>query len=186
MQVRHLMIEISVSQFFFIFKLSFHCSRNFPWAEQSWQGSLRESSLGQRELICQRLNHHRSSNTLSFISRLSRVTKETSKNSLYKIRHTVSSTIMQVVVSIYSFSTVSDNNRLMYFQNSIMHYGKGYFSKTKGKPTMTARMAGVKLGQRKALSVTDCLKVNDLYGCLDGNNPKLMQKYYTLCRVLGF
>jgi Astacin (Peptidase family M12A) len=71
-------------------------------------------------------------------------------------------------------------------QNSIMHYGKSYFAKTKGKPTLTARMPGVaKLGQRKALSQTDCLKVNDLYGCLDADNPKLMRKYYTLCRVLG-
>lgn len=64
-----------------------------------------------------------------------------------------------------------------------MHYGKSYFSKSKGKPTLVSRTPGVKLGQRKALSQTDCLKVNDLYGCLD--DPKLMKKYYTLCRVLG-
>lgn len=64
-----------------------------------------------------------------------------------------------------------------------MHYGKSYFSKAKGKPTMTARMANIKLGQRRGLSKTDCLKINDLYGCLD--DPKLMKKYYTLCNVLG-
>lgn len=81
---------------------------------------------------------------------------------------------------------VACDNILHKLQNSIMHYGKSYFSKTKGKPTLTPRMPGIKLGQRKALSQTDCLKVNDLYGCLDGDKPKLMKKYYTLCRVLGY
>lgn len=66
-----------------------------------------------------------------------------------------------------------------------MHYGKSYFSTTKGKHTLTPKQAGVKIGQRNALSQTDCLKINDLYGCLDDENPKLMKKYYTLCRVLG-
>ncbi|CAO1316951.1 unnamed protein product [Diamesa hyperborea] len=70
-----------------------------------------------------------------------------------------------------------------YDYDSIMHYGKSYFSKAKGKPTMTARMENIKLGQRRGLSKTDCLKINDLYGCLD--DPKLMKKYYTLCNVLG-
>lgn len=48
-----------------------------------------------------------------------------------------------------------------------MHYGASYFSKEKGKPTLVPKMKGVKIGQRRALSVTDCLKINDLYGCLD-------------------
>ena len=82
-------------------------------------------------------------------------------------------------------SLVNTTYSFEYDYASIMHYGKSYFSKTKGKPTLSPRMSGIKLGQRKALSVTDCLKVNDLYGCLDGENPKLMKKYYTLCRVLG-
>lgn len=65
-----------------------------------------------------------------------------------------------------------------------MHYGKSYFSKDKKKrDTITARMPGIKLGQRRAMSQTDCLKVNDLYGCLD--DKKLAKKYYTICRVLG-
>lgn len=64
-----------------------------------------------------------------------------------------------------------------------MHYGKTYFSKDKSKPTITARMSNIKLGQRRALSKTDCLKINDLYGCLD--DKKLAKKYYTICRILG-
>jgi hypothetical protein len=48
-----------------------------------------------------------------------------------------------------------------------MHYGSSYFSKQKGKPTLVAKMKGEKIGQRKALSQTDCLKINELYGCLD-------------------
>lgn len=48
-----------------------------------------------------------------------------------------------------------------------MHYGSTYFSKQKGKPTLIAKMKGEKIGQRRALSQTDCLKINELYGCLD-------------------
>jgi hypothetical protein len=48
-----------------------------------------------------------------------------------------------------------------------MHYGSSFFAKEKSKPTIIAKMKGEKLGQRKALTQTDCLKVNDLYGCLD-------------------
>lgn len=71
-----------------------------------------------------------------------------------------------------------------YDYDSIMHYGKYYFSKGKGKPTITAKMPGIKsLGQRKAMSKTDCLKINDLYGCLD--NPKLNRKYYNICQFMG-
>lgn len=60
-----------------------------------------------------------------------------------------------------------------------------HFSKEKGKPTITPKMPGVKrLGQRKALSKTDCLKVNDLYGCLT-KNIFYQRKYYTICQNLG-
>lgn len=48
-----------------------------------------------------------------------------------------------------------------------MHYGSTYFSKEKKKPTLIPKMKDVKIGQRRALSVSDCLKINDLYGCLD-------------------
>lgn len=70
-----------------------------------------------------------------------------------------------------------------YDYNSIMHYGKNYFSIGKGKPTIETKMPGIKLGQRQALSKTDCLKINDLYQCLD--NPKTSKKYYNLCKTLG-
>lgn len=71
-----------------------------------------------------------------------------------------------------------------YDYDSIMHYGKNFFSKGKGKPTITAKQPGAKLGQRKMLSKTDCLKVNDLYGCLE-KSSYLQRKYYTICQVLG-
>lgn len=48
-----------------------------------------------------------------------------------------------------------------------MHYGSTYFSKAKNKPSIVTKIKGVKIGQRKSLSVADCLKINDLYGCLD-------------------
>ncbi|KAK5642145.1 hypothetical protein RI129_008312 [Pyrocoelia pectoralis] len=71
-----------------------------------------------------------------------------------------------------------------YDYDSIMHYGKYYFSKAKGKPTMTAKMPNVKrLGQRKAMSKGDCLKLNHLYGCFD--NAKRRRKYYNICQFMG-
>ena len=71
-----------------------------------------------------------------------------------------------------------------YDYDSIMHYGKYFFSKGKGKPTITPKTPGVKtLGQRKALSKGDCLKLNDLYGCFD--KPRLRRKYYFLCQFMG-
>nr|CAD7195338.1 unnamed protein product [Timema douglasi] len=71
-----------------------------------------------------------------------------------------------------------------YDYNSIMHYGKYFFSKNKGQPTITPKYGNVKLGQRKALSKTDCLKVNDLYGCFSKSRYN-MRKYYTLCGFMG-
>ncbi|XP_077297361.1 hatching enzyme 1.2 [Arctopsyche grandis] len=67
--------------------------------------------------------------------------------------------------------------------DSIMHYGTDYFTKAKGKPTITTKIRGAKIGQRRSLSKTDCLKINDLYSCLE--NPKMATKYYALCRTLG-
>ncbi|KAL1128911.1 hypothetical protein AAG570_013445, partial [Ranatra chinensis] len=71
-----------------------------------------------------------------------------------------------------------------YDYDSIMHYGKYFFSKGKGKPTITAKHPGVKLGQRKMLSKTDCLKLNELYGCLD-KSIYLQTRYYMICNILG-
>lgn len=70
-----------------------------------------------------------------------------------------------------------------YDYNSIMHYGEYYFSKKKGKkPTITPLQPGIKIGQRKTLSKTDCLKINDLYGCLEGRHARM---YRSFCYLLG-
>lgn len=69
-----------------------------------------------------------------------------------------------------------------YDYDSIMHYGKYFFTNKKGKPTITPKQPGVKtIGQRKGMSKGDCLKLNDLYGCL--KNKK--RKYYNICNFLG-
>lgn len=70
-----------------------------------------------------------------------------------------------------------------YDYQSIMHYGSHYFSKSPNKPTITPTMPGVKLGQRTAMSKTDCLKVNELYGCLD--NLYEARRWYNICNTLG-
>lgn len=67
--------------------------------------------------------------------------------------------------------------------DSIMHYGEDYFAKVRGKPTISTKIRGAKIGQRRSLSKTDCLKINDLYGCLE--NPRMAKKYYAICRTLG-
>lgn len=63
-------------------------------------------------------------------------------------------------------------------------YSGFFLSKGKGKPTITAKHPGAKLGQRKMMSKTDCLKLNDLYGCLEKSKYS-QRKYYTLCNFLG-
>ncbi|XP_044008434.1 protein SpAN-like [Aphidius gifuensis] len=51
---------------------------------------------------------------------------------------------------------------------SIMHYENNYFSiDPKIKPSITPKIPGTIIGQRQKVTVTDCLKVNKLYGCLD-------------------
>lgn len=61
-----------------------------------------------------------------------------------------------------------------------MHYGSSFFSKEKKQPTLIPKMKGEKLGQRKGLTKSDCLKINDLYGCLD--DIKLVSKKCKLIR----
>jgi hypothetical protein len=58
-------------------------------------------------------------------------------------------------------------------------------SKVRGQPTIIPKKQNVKLGQRKALSKTDCLKVNDLYGCLN-KSVYHNRKYRILCDALGY
>ncbi|XP_039284218.1 low choriolytic enzyme isoform X1 [Nilaparvata lugens] len=71
-----------------------------------------------------------------------------------------------------------------YDYDSIMHYGKYFFSTNKSKPVITPKFPATKLGQRKMLSKTDCLKVNQLYGCLEKSKYS-QKKYYNLCNFLG-
>lgn len=59
-----------------------------------------------------------------------------------------------------------------------------YCSIGKGKQTIVPKMEGKTIGQRKMMSKTDCLKINDLYGCL-GTPPNYNYKYYTLCNYMG-
>ncbi|XP_011311042.1 zinc metalloproteinase nas-15 isoform X2 [Fopius arisanus] len=70
-----------------------------------------------------------------------------------------------------------------YDYSSIMHYGSDYFSKSPGKPTIIPTMAGAIVGQRRAMSKTDCLKVNELYGCLD--NSIEARRWNNICTALG-
>ncbi|KAF4519832.1 hypothetical protein B566_EDAN006846 [Ephemera danica] len=71
-----------------------------------------------------------------------------------------------------------------YDYDSIMHYGKYFFSAGKGRPTISPKKGKARLGQRRGLSKTDCLKLNDLYGCLD-KSVALRRKYYNICNYLG-
>lgn len=70
-----------------------------------------------------------------------------------------------------------------YGYDSIMHYGSYFFSVSPTKPTLTPKTPGVMIGQRKAMSKTDCLMLNDLYGCLDSAEEAL--KYRNICVTFG-
>lgn len=59
-----------------------------------------------------------------------------------------------------------------------------YHSVAKGKQTIIPKIEGKTIGQRKMMSKTDCLKINDLYGCL-GTPPNYNRKYYMLCNYMG-
>lgn len=83
---------------------------------------------------------------------------------------------------------------------SIMHYGSTYFSKSKAMNTITVKKKYLKknadvmsetplgeslnIGQRVGMTKFDCLKVNDLYGCLSPKSAAKM-KYYHICRIMG-
>lgn len=65
-----------------------------------------------------------------------------------------------------------------------MHYGSYFFSKNPKKPTIIATMPGAPmLGQRKGMSKIDCLKVNELYGCL--NEMAEAKRWHNVCNTLG-
>ncbi|XP_018332159.1 zinc metalloproteinase nas-4-like [Agrilus planipennis] len=82
--------------------------------------------------------------------------------------------------TVHSFAT----SKFQYDINSIMHYGGNYFSIDEKKPTITAKKAGsIKLGQRKGMSILDCLKLNHMYGCLQEPNEK--KRYQSICNSFG-
>lgn len=83
-----------------------------------------------------------------------------------------------------------------YDYGSIMHYGKSYFAKDRTKPTLTVKLrrrrrrrrrsrdpGGMLLGQRNGLSQTDCLKLNELYRCMETSASR--KRYFAFCRALG-
>lgn len=92
---------------------------------------------------------------------------------------------------IHNFDKQSELNTTFSFDydyNSVMHYGSNFFSFSRNKPTIVPKVKGVTIGQRIMLSKTDCLKVNQLYGCLDeGSEGGSFQrdKYLAICTHLG-
>lgn len=52
-----------------------------------------------------------------------------------------------------------------YDLGSIMHYGPYAFSKDRSRPTIIPRTTGVEIGQRRAFSKSDVLKLQKLYNC---------------------
>ncbi|XP_046399504.1 hatching enzyme 1.2-like [Ischnura elegans] len=92
--------------------------------------------------------------------------------------------IPQFLVNFDKQSLKNTTYSFEYDYDSIMHYGENFFSKGRGMPTITPKHPGARLGQRKALSKTDCLKVNELYGCLKKSAAD-SRRYHTICNVLG-
>ncbi|XP_018332155.1 zinc metalloproteinase nas-14-like isoform X2 [Agrilus planipennis] len=69
-----------------------------------------------------------------------------------------------------------------YDYNSLMHYGNNFFAVDRSKPTITPKKEGVSVGQREGMSVLDCIKLNDLYGCFKGHKESY---YRRICRTYG-
>lgn len=82
-----------------------------------------------------------------------------------------------------------------------MHYGATYFGRSRTINTITVKKKYLRksladdtietplgealtIGQRISLTKFDCLKVNDLYGCLSERGGT-RQKYYHICRIMG-
>ncbi|CAH3198053.1 unnamed protein product [Porites evermanni] len=51
-----------------------------------------------------------------------------------------------------------------YDYDSLMHYGKTFFSKN-GKPTLLPRKKGIEFGQRERVSNGDARQMNKMYSC---------------------
>lgn len=61
---------------------------------------------------------------------------------------------------------------------------KKYLKKNADLMTETPLGESLNIGQRVGLTKFDCLKVNDLYGCLP-TSGSLKMKYYHICRIMG-
>lgn len=57
-----------------------------------------------------------------------------------------------------------DDLNTAYDYASVMHYSPTAFSKN-GSPTITPKVMGVEIGQRRGFSEMDIYKINKLYNC---------------------
>lgn len=88
-----------------------------------------------------------------------------------------------------NFFTKSDDETSRNFDydyKSIMHYGPYFFSKNKRgkKATIIPKKPGAAIGQRDMLSRMDCMKINSLYKCFDGNSQHV-RKIQMICALVG-
>lgn len=61
---------------------------------------------------------------------------------------------------------------------------KKYLKKNADVMSETPLGESLNIGQRVGMTKFDCLKVNDLYGCLSPQSAAKM-KYYHICRIMG-
>jgi len=88
-----------------------------------------------------------------------------------------------------NFFTKSDDETSRNFDydyKSIMHYGAYFFSKNKrGKAaTIIPKDPSATIGQRVMLSRMDCMKINSLYQCFDGDSEHI-RKIQVICAMVG-
>jgi len=66
----------------------------------------------------------------------------------------------------YTWGNTVYNQNTSYDFESIMHYGSDYFS-SNGRPTISPKPAGMRIGQRDHLSPIDIAEIRSFYGCSD-------------------
>jgi len=73
-----------------------------------------------------------------------------------------------------------------YDYKSIMHYGAYFFSKNKRgrKATIIPKDPNATIGQRVMLSRMDCMKINSLYNCFEGDREHI-RKIQMICAMVG-